>query len=107
MPIAFFHIHIHVFLFHKCHSVKFINNFNKNNTEVGNMEKIKQDEGDGVGELVFFNTRVPLFLVKEVKLYLATYFSKTGKKMTISELVVNAISEYIRNHPIEGGKDEQ
>jgi len=71
------------------------------------MEKVKKQEGNGGEEFVFFNTRIPLSLVKEVKLYLASYFSKTGKKMTISELVVNAISEYIRNHPIEVKGNEQ
>ena len=107
MPIAFFHKHIHVYLFHKCYSVKFINNFNKNNIEVKNMEKAKQDEGNGGEEFVFFNTRIPLSLVKRVKVYLASYFNKTGKRMTIGEFVANAIEEYLKNHPVEAGSNEQ
>jgi len=71
------------------------------------MEKIKQDEVNGTEEFVFFNTRVPLSFVKRVKVYLASYFSKTGKRMTISDLVVNAIEEYIRNHPVEADRNEQ
>jgi len=71
------------------------------------MEKIKQDEGNGTEEFVFFNTRVPLSFVKRVKVYLASYFSKTGKRMTVSDLVVNAVEEYIQNHPIRGNDNEQ
>jgi hypothetical protein len=71
------------------------------------MEKAERQEGNGAEEFVFFNTRVPLSFVKKVKVYLAKYFEVNGKRMTVSDLVVNAISEYIKNHPIEGGKDEQ
>ena len=71
------------------------------------MEKIKQDEGDGTEEFVFFNTRVPLSFVKKVKVYLAKYFEVNGKRLTISDLTVNAIEEYMRNHPIEVDKNEQ
>jgi len=100
-------MYIHVFVFHNCYSVKFINNFNDNNIKVRNMEKIKQDEGDGTEEFVFFNTRVPLSFVKKVKVYLAKYFEVNGKRLTISDLTVNAIEEYMRNHPIEVDKNEQ
>jgi len=107
MPIAFFHKHIHVYVFHISYSVKFINKLSYILSWGENMEKAEKQKVEKVEAFAFFNMRVPLSFLKKVKLYQAQYFEAYGKKLSTSDLTIKAIEEYIQNHPIEVDKNEQ
>jgi hypothetical protein len=51
-------------------------------------------------EYVHYSYRAPKQLVAQIRLYLAKYFQVYGKRLSLTDFLLEAAKEYMRNHPI-------
>ena len=55
-------------------------------------------------EYVHYSYRAPRSLVAEIRLYLAKYYKTYGKKLTLTDFLLQAAREYMKNHPVDSEK---
>jgi len=67
--------------------------------------RVKEEKKESV-EKVHYSFTAPRSLVAEIRLYLAKYFQAYGKKLTLTDFLLEAAREYMKNHPIDSEDKE-
>jgi hypothetical protein len=66
--------------------------------------EVKKENKESSVEYVHYSYRAPKTLVAEIRLYLAKYFQVYGKKLTLTDFLLEAAKEYMKNHPVDSEK---
>jgi hypothetical protein len=62
--------------------------------------EVKKSEKEEKEEYVHYSYRAPRSLVAEIRLYLAKYFQVYGRRLSLTDFLLEAAKEYMRNHPV-------